>query len=84
MSSDDRLPSRRGREKYGSVDSAPGRSAGGPLFAGRAVRACLALTAELAPTGSVFAGGEARNSVLESAGPVDGSRQADDCDRVAI
>jgi len=67
-----------------SVDSAPGRSAGRPLFAERAVRACLALTAELAPTGSVSARGEARNSVLESAEPVDGSRQVDDCDRVAI
>jgi len=54
------------------------------LFAGRAVRACLALTAELAPTGFVFAGGEARNSVLESAEPVDGSRQVDDGERVAI
>jgi len=84
MSSDDWPPSRRGREKYGSVDSVRGRGAGGPLFAGRAVRACLALTAELAPTGFVFAGGEARNSVLESAEPVDGSRQVDDCERVAI
>lgn len=84
MSSDDRPPSRRGREKYGSVDSAPGRRAGRPLFAEGAVRACLALTAELAPTGFVSVGGVAMNRVLESAELVGGSRQADDCDRVVI
>jgi hypothetical protein len=67
-----------------SVASVPERRAGRPPFAEGVVRAFLTLTAELAPTGFVSVRGEARNSMLQSAEPVDGSRQADDCGRVVI
>ena len=75
-----------GHPRAGGVDSAPGRSMEqrSVLFAEHAVRPLRALTAELAQPDPSLQRVRQRTVCWNQLSPVDGFRQADDGDRVAI